>query len=421
MSILTDPVNYEMINTCNKCGFCQANCIVYQEVLDEAYATRGRLRLIKAVADGQLERTSFYKKIIDSCLMCGECSKACPSGVLGHQLIRLARLDLTMIKGLSLDKQLILNMVLTNNKIRKFSFNSARVIKKVTDSLPALQSIRGIDLKSIPIADKDFLSCLPPENVNLNKNCAMKVGFFVGCLMNHTTPHVARSVVRILEANNCRVIVPKEQRCCGSAAHTYGHDVKSEEVAMSNIKLFNSLGVDKIVTACGPCGSMLMNYNKMFTEDEEQEAARQFSVKVSDLSKFLVDDLKVDFKNHARLEGKVTYHDPCQLVRGQNISSQPRKIISDIYGQNFLEMPSANKCCGAAGAYQFYYPKESAAITENKIAGIQKSDADYVVTSCPECVMRISGGLRQNKMPQIALHIAELFDPEAVSDRIKQS
>jgi glycolate oxidase iron-sulfur subunit len=418
VSILTAPENYELINTCNKCGFCQANCSVYKEVLNEAYATRGRLRLIKAVADGQLERTPLYEKIINSCLMCEECSKNCPSGVQGHLLIQLARQDLVMKKGLSLIKKIPIGTVLPNNRLRKLSFNSARLLKKIIDPLPSLQSYRGIDLKSIPIADEDFLSGYQPEEVGLGKKGSLKIGFFVGCLMNHTMPQVAKSIVRLLAAHDCEVVVPAEQRCCGTPAYTYGHSAISEEVALSNINLFNSLGVDKIVTGCASCGKMLKYYSRIFEKNAEiEEAANDFAGRVLDLSQLLIDVLKIDLQKFALpLKGKITYHDPCHLVRGQDISSQPRQIISGVFGEQFVEMPTANKCCGAAGMFQGFYPEEATAITNKKVASIQKSGADYVVTGCPACLLRIQGSLRLNNMPQKVVHLAQLLDPDSAAN-----
>jgi glycolate oxidase iron-sulfur subunit len=412
VSILKEAKNYELLNTCNKCGFCVQSCSVYKEHLNEAYGTRGRLRLIKAVADGELERTSFYEKIINSCLMCEECSKNCPSGVQGHLLVQMAREDLAREKGLPFTKKLPLEKILPNNKLRSFSFKSFRNFKNIViRPIPSLHSIRGININSVNIEKEDFLTSYKPLEVS--KNSKFKVGFFVGCLMNHTMKEVAHSIVRVLVNEGCEVLAPQEQRCCGTPAHTYGHSKITRELALHNMRLFNEMKVDVIVTGCASCGNMLKNYAKVFKEDNElKDLTLEFSAKVRDITEFLMDDLKISVnKNRNNLVGKVTYHDPCHLVRGQNVTLQPRKILRDIKGIEYIEMPGANKCCGASGMFQYFYPEESMAISNKKIENIKKTNADYVVTNCPACYHRLKGNIEANKLPQKILHIIELLDP----------
>jgi len=403
MSILNEEKNYELLNTCNKCGFCVQGCSVYKEHLNEAFGTRGRIRLIKAVADGEMERTPLYEKIINSCLMCEECSKNCPSGVPGHLLVQLAREDLAREKGLPFTKKFPLEKVLPNNNLRKLSFKSFRLAKNI---IP--QTIRGINIKSLNIDKEDFLSNYKP--VKAPENPRLKVGFFVGCMMNHTMAEVANSLVRVLTGEGCEVVVPQEQRCCGTPAYVYGHSEVTRKAALHNIGVFKD--VDVVVTGCASCGNMLKNYAKVFAEDsEERQLVTDFSRKVRDITQFLVDDLKISLKqNRGAVEGKVTYHDPCHLVRGQNITAQPRKILQGLKGVDYVEMPAAGKCCGASGLFQYFYPEEATAISRKKVENIKKTNADYVVTNCPACYQRIKGSLTINNMPQKVMHIVELLD-----------
>ncbi|MGI6227787.1 MAG: (Fe-S)-binding protein [Peptococcales bacterium] len=404
MSILREEKNYELLNTCNKCGFCVQGCSVYKEHLNEAFGTRGRIRLIKAVADGELERTPLYEKIINSCLMCEECSKNCPSGVPGHLLVQLAREDLAKIKGLPFTKKFPVEKVLPNNSLRKLSFKSFRIGKGV---IP--QTVKGINIKSLNIDKEDFLTGFKP--VKPPENPKFKVGFFVGCMMNHTMAEAAHALVRVLTKEGCEVIVPKDQRCCGTPAFVYGRSEVTKSAALNNVKAFK--GVDVIVTGCASCGNMLKSYaTKLFPEhNQDQKLVTNFSNKVKDITQFLVDDLNISLdKMQSTIKGKVTYHDPCHLVRGQNISAQPRKILQELQGIEYVEMPGASKCCGASGMFQYFYPEEATSISRKKVENIKKTNADYLVTNCPACYQRIKGSLEQNNMPQKVMHIIELLD-----------
>jgi glycolate oxidase iron-sulfur subunit len=58
---------------------------------------------------------------------------------------------------------------------------------------------------------------------------------------------------------------------------------------------------------------------------------------------------------------RVTYHDPCHLVRAQGISEAPRKILKALPGVEFVEMKSANVCCGGGGFFSLTsqrFPRE---------------------------------------------------------------
>jgi glycolate oxidase iron-sulfur subunit len=402
VSILNTEEIYEKLNSCNKCGFCQATCRVYKETLSEFNCARGRLKLIKAVADSILERNKFYEDAVNSCTLCLECTKTCPSGVPTAQLILAARQDLAETRGLSFPKKIALKRILANNSLRKISFKSAKMVK----GLKRLHGFRGIDVAGLPVSEVAFLDTV--DKLPRLKNPKSRAAFFVGCMFNHSLVDTAHNLVKVLHANNVEVIIPGEQLCCGTPQLVYGEVKTFNTLAKHNIDLFNKLNVDAVVTGCASCGGMLKTYKDNLDKNNKEEA-NNLASKVKDINEYLVDVLKIDLSGLQGLYGKVTYHDPCYLIRAQGITAQPRKLLKELPGIEYIEMQGANNCCGAGGMFQGFYPEIAVPITQKKIDSIVKTGADTVITSCPACKNRIQGSLNLGGHKYKVLHIVDLL------------
>ena len=134
-------------------------------------------------------------------------------------------------------------------------------------------------------------------------------------------------------------------------AHGYGRLDLVRKQAQHNIAEFESQDVDVIVTDCATCGSTLKEYGAYLKDDPEwAERAEAFSGKVKDVSEFLA-EIPLE-KPQGRVEARVTYHDPCHLRRAQRVWKQPRDLLKQIDGLEFVELGEADWCCGSAGPEQ---------------------------------------------------------------------
>ncbi len=106
---------------------------------------------------------------------------------------------------------------------------------------------------------------------------------------------------------------------------------------------------------------------------------------------------------------RVTYHDPCHLVRAQGVSQAPRKILKALPQVEYVEMKDANVCCGGGGAFQFDFPQVSKGITENKLKNIRETGASVLVTGCPGCRVTIGGNMNDQDRIEV-LHPLQLVD-----------
>ena len=292
MGVLADV--YEMLNTCSRCGFCHTACKTYKVDGAEIFVARGRNQLIKAVADGKIEPDETYEDAINSCLLCGECAIACPAGVKTHEIVLAARRELKLRKGIKpFAKSYALKTLADPKKLDRGFRLFKGMGKKILNKIDGLDSFRGIDIKGMPVAQKPFLEQVP-EVVSVQRP-KRKVAFYVGCFLNQSLDGTAHSVVKVLTKNDCEVVIPKEQVCCGLPHYAYGDFETAKENARKNIELFLKKDVEAVVTACASCGSMLKKeYRELFKDDPAYlPRVEEFCNKVYEFSEYVDGKLKI--------------------------------------------------------------------------------------------------------------------------------
>jgi glycolate oxidase iron-sulfur subunit len=154
---------------------------------------------------------------------------------------------------------------------------------------------------------------------------------------------------------------------------------------------------------------MLKDYQKLFDKNDlYYEKANKISEKIVDYAQLLLkckqEDLSIKEKHI------VTYHVPCHLARGLKAGQEPREILKNIKGIEYIEMPEADTCCGAAGSYMVTHPDMSERVLKRKMENIRSTRADIVVTSCPMCMMQLEHGARLFKVPVKVMHMSEIVN-----------
>lgn len=402
---------------CNKCGFCQEVCPTYKVTGEEFAVARGRNRLIRLVLDGKLDlkQEPEIAKYLYDCLLCSACVSVCPSAVVTDKLNFSARRTLAEMYGSNFFKNMIFKGVLLNP--RKFKMTAKMVWFYQRSGLQWLARSTGL-LKLMgylgkieglaPVAAGTSLRDKLPEVVKKIKNPKHKVGYFLGCLANNFFTSMGEATLRVLGENDVAVEVP-EVVCCGVPHMAYGEIELAKEAARKNIDAFEGLGVDAIVTDCASCGHGLHAYAELLEDDPVYgPKAQAFCKKVVDINAYLVE---IGFKKPAgEVVAKVTYHDPCHLVRGMKVSNEPREILKAIPGIQFVEMNEANWCCGGAGSYGVTHYDMSMNILDRKMGNFAKTGAELLATACPGCMMQLAHGLTRSKADARTVHTVQLLD-----------
>jgi glycolate oxidase iron-sulfur subunit len=403
---------------CMKCGFCSFFCPVYQEERTETSVARGKNYLAKLIIRGEQEFTPEMGEILGKCLLCKRCVANCPSKTQIDRVVVAARAQMVKEKGLGFIKNFIFRRAMAN---RKAMGRYARLMQTFQWLMPKTEGkirhlpdfIKSLGARNFPELAKTFLrDRVKPVYAPVGPR-KMTVAFFMGCATDFVYPELGLSLITFLTRRGVEVRVPQDQNCCGAAILFSGDFATARFLADENVKALKD--VDYIVTACGTCSSTLKDYKKYLAENEEQEKRYgELESRVKDVTEFIIDVLKIkpeELTLKKEFEGKtVTWHDPCHLVRYQNIKDQPRAILKGLKGLTYVEMPNADLCCGMGGSFSVYHYDITKKIAAKKMEGIKATGADIVVTACPGCMINLLDNVLQNKMDQKVYHLLELVE-----------
>ncbi len=405
---------------CMKCGFCSFFCPVYQEERTETSVARGKNYLVRQVLKGNQEFTPELANIIGKCLLCKRCVANCPAKTQIDRVVVAARAELVKQKGLGFAKNFVFRKVMANKK-RMAAY--VRLAQKFQWMLPKTEGkirhlpdfIKSMGRRNFPEIAKRTLSEQIKPVYKPNGTPKMKVAFFMGCATDFVYPELGLKLIDFLTKQDIEVVIPEDQNCCGAAVYFSGDFETGRMLADKNVKAFSDPSIDYIVTACGTCSSTLKDYVKYLPDtDERKWQYEALAQKIKDSTEFIIDVLKIppeSFKLKKEFEGKTaTWHDPCHLIRYQNIKDQPRAILKALKGLTYVEMPNADLCCGMGGSFSVYHYDLTKKIAAKKMDGIKTTNADIVVTACPGCMINLIDNVVHNKMPQKVYHLLELVE-----------
>ncbi|WP_136525934.1 (Fe-S)-binding protein [Geomonas ferrireducens] len=407
-------MDYVKLINCMRCGMCLPHCPTYKETFLETASPRGRVALVRKFQDGELVESEKFLEYVSLCLDCQACASACPCGVNAGELVAEFRCERKNEKGLSLMEDMVLRKLVPHPDRLEAATAPLRLyqktgLQKVVRSLgllkmfpEALGRMEGL-LPKLPDAPlRQTIKEVTPA-VGKEKGTA---GFFLGCVMSLIFSEASLATVTLLSALGYKVVTPKDQKCCG-APNMLGHDMEGlKDAARFNTDLFESHDLDFVVTDCGGCGAELKKYGHHL---DGEEGATTFSAKVRDISEVLAGEAGALKELLKPLPLKVTYHDACHIAHCQGIRSQPRTLINLIPGIDFRELPEADACCGSAGTYNIEKPEMSDRVLSRKVLNVQKTGADYLVTSNPGCLLQLKKALSEATPPVKVIHLTELL------------
>lgn len=396
-----DRRTYDRSLDCVHCGLCLPACPTYTQNGLEADSPRGRIYLMKGLADGKIELTASVQGHLDLCLDCRACETACPSGVVYHELIEETRARLASETSRSpVDRlvQAIFYHLFPHPTRLKLAMLPARLLQKMgLWWLLQRSPLRRI----LPEQIDKMQQMLPPQGPLWEKTLATRypanapdgvkkttVGFFGGCVGSVLFQDVNRQTIRLLQHAGCDVIVPAKQACCGAIHHHGGRVDKAQEFARANIDAFLESEPHTIVTNIAGCGAMLKDYEHLMRDDTTYaEPAATFTKRLRDVTELLVEFEPP--RPTRTLERTVTYHDACHLAHAQRVTDPPRQILSWIKGLTVVPLYESDMCCGAAGTYNLSQPKMARELAERKIHEIQRTGAKTCVIANVGCAMQI--------------------------------
>lgn len=320
------------INKCSKCGLCQSVCPVFKETGNDCAVSKGKFIMLDGVLKGDLELNQNINKYLDLCLKCGKCKDFCPSSIDVCEIFAAAKCE-------------YFNKTTKNKFISflqsKFVFSNFVNVAKALSNPFRRKSLKG----------------------------KAKLLYFKGCV-NNVWPAVENAVKKVLENLDVELI-EQDFDCCGMPFLSSGNGKRFEQAKAKNLKIIRETDFDYILTDCASCESTLKTYT-----DAKFINITEF---ISKQNKRFIFDTPV----------KVTFHKPCHMGNADFV----KQLFEKCENLEYIEMEGYDDCCGLAGEFVLHNPKISAAIAKRKAEHIRQTQADYVLTACPACVMGLIEGL----------------------------
>jgi len=407
------------LGRCTRCGLCEQACPTYRELRIEPDSPRGRVFLMKQVADGVTDIDEHLAEHLYVCLGCRACETACPSGVPYGRLLEYARYQVEQRgeitperRGWRRFRHIAFEQLLPNESLFKFAMAPARLLQRAPWLGAAMAAIAPRRLRKllemIPHSDTRAHGALP-QLIPAEGERRARVGLFVGCVMGSLFGHVHEAMARVLRHNGCEIVVAPGQWCCGALNVHAGERDNAKVMAQRNLDAFEKAGVDVILLDSAGCGAVMKEYGELLHLDPAYAArGAAFAAKVKDVAEFLAElGIRRDF---GTLNKRVTYQDACHLAHGQRVRQQPRDLLRQIPGLDYVELDFADRCCGAAGVYSLTRPELSETILAEKLEAIEAANADYLVTGNPGCHMQIQAGIAERGLRTKVKHLVEVLD-----------
>jgi glycolate oxidase iron-sulfur subunit len=414
-------LNVEGVDRCVHCGLCLAYCPTFSELGTEMDSPRGRIFLVKSLAEGRIQLTDSAAAHLDLCLGCRACETVCPSGVPYGQLIEAARAEIERQRPgpplRRLFRWMNFSLLLAHPRMLRLAAAGLRAYQ--VSGLRTLLRASGL-LGLLPASLRHWEPLLPelpsaadraplPEVTPARGARRARVGLLTGCIQQVAFGPHNRATARVLARNGAEVVAPRAQACCGALHAHAGEHATALDLARRTIEVFERAEVEVVIVNTSGCGAHMKAYGLLLAGDPAwRDRAARFAARVRDLSEFLAEQpLRGPL---APVTRTVTYHDPCHVAHGQKIRTQPRALLAQVPGLRVVELKEADWCCGSAGTYNLTQPEMATRLQERKIAHVQATGADAVVTANPGCIIQIAQGLAAKGSPVQVLHIVEILD-----------
>lgn len=395
------------IDACVHCGFCLQSCPTYLALEDENDSPRGRLVLMRAMFEGALapDDPSVHTHIA-RCLGCRACETACPSGVPYGQLLEATRATLNATRALPLVARAILG-VFSRPALLRPAMAAARALRgtRVAALLARVPGRVGfafamLDATRVPLARATY-----PVPVDGRRGT---VALLDGCVMDGLYAATNRATARVLGVNGYAVRAAPGQRCCG-ALHAHAGDLETARaLARSNVAAFERAGADWVAVNSAGCGAMCKEYGHLLADDPAwAPRAAAMAARVRDVSELLAEAGPAPTPGAA---WRVAYDAPCHLVHAQRVTAPPLRVLAAIERLELVPLVDADQCCGSAGIFGLLQPAVSDAVLAPKLRNIRATNARFVATGNPGCLMQIGAGLRRAGAECRAVHPVDLLD-----------
>lgn len=238
----------------------------------------------------------------------------------------------------------------------------------------------------------------------------MRVALQVTCINDTFFPETGKAVVSVLRRLGVEVDFPEAQACCGQPMVNTGYLDEAIPVVRNFVDAF--AGYDAVVTPSGSCAGSARHQHRLVAkragDAKLTRAVAEVSVKVYELSEFLIDVLGVEDVG-AYFPHSVTYHPTCHSLRMLRVADRPTRLLRAVRGLRLVELPAADQCCGFGGTFAVKNPEVSVAMGSDKVRRVRSTGAEVLVAGDNSCLTHLGGLLSRQQAGVRVMHLAEIL------------
>lgn len=343
---MSKPFTQNKLDRCISCGYCLPACPTYKLTGNEESSPRGRITLMRAVQDGKLPLVDLVPES-NFCLGCRACEPVCPAGVEYGVLLEEMRVATWTGK------------------------NRPLIVRGLFIAVGTKFMVRLLGLFS-PLAK--------------NRKSGSEVHLALGCFERALFPSVSKAVAAI--EPNCSISA--DQGCCGAL---HAHNGELEKGKAMAVALGESMP-GTILSTAGGCAAHL---SSVLGRERVKEFSEWWAAKQVALNPIMKSGKPV----------RIGFQDSCHLRNGMGVFKEPRAILASL--GEYVEVPDASGCCGAAGTYALLQKKNSRKVISQKVRDIADLKLDYLASVNPGCTRQLKTELRRAGVKTKVIHLAELI------------
>jgi glycolate oxidase iron-sulfur subunit len=410
---LRDPdtaASNAVLRTCVHCGMCTATCPTFLLLGDELDSPRGRIYLIKDMLETGRPATEEVVRHVDRCLSCLSCMTTCPSGVNYMHLVDHARtyIEQTYRRPLA-ERGLrsLLGWLLPRPALFRLSLTGARIARPLGRLIPGQSMVAQRLRAMLALAPSAVPAVSPvgkPRVHPAEGQRKARVALMTGCAQQVLMPRINEATIRLLTRSGVEVVVSETAGCCGALNHHMGQHTRAMNLARTNIDAWSrETELDAIVINASGCGTTVKDYGFMFRSEPEPWRSRAETIAgmAVDITEFLSRFGYAPTRDAPNLT--VAYHSACSLQHGQQVTAEPKTLLSRA-GFRVVEPREPHICCGSAGTYNLLQPEIAGRLRDRKLGTLKATKPDLIAAGNIGCITQLSG----DALPVV--HTVELLD-----------
>ncbi|HET8569563.1 MAG TPA: LUD domain-containing protein [Candidatus Limnocylindria bacterium] len=406
-----DPHKAEALR-CIRCGACSNVCPSYQVVGGHVFGHiyTGPIGLVVSPEHHGIASVAYEQEM---CMGCNACDTVCPVTIPLAALITDVRVQAVAHKGMPFAKRVGLAQWRTPGSIDRLAALASRVQAPLREG-PFVRLPFGklAEEKSLPAFAEHPLHYRAREVASLNpEEPWISVGLFPSCIVDRFLPGAGFAAARVIQALGAEVRVVEGRRCCGLPHLNSGARADAIVMAKEAIDALEKAPGQLLVAPSSSCAITIAQDHARLLEGEPEwrERAEALGRRIVSFTRWADSVAAARGVKGRPLGIRATYHDACQSANVLGLHDEPRRLLREVAGVDVVEMAESSVCCGFGGSFSFDHPDVASRVLDRKLANIEATGVDLVITDNPGCLTHLRGAMDRRDRPIRVRHLAEVL------------